>query len=560
MWSQQRRVASAPVYDVVIVGSGAAGGTAAWVLVQAGLRVAMLDAGPLRDFTNDFPYHAPFPYQDTYRGLKDPIDKAEEFEKKFSIRGATKDEPYTTPEKVPYEWFRARNVGGRTMFWGRFCNRFNEADFKMRSKDGAGLDWPIDYKDLAPYYDKAEMFMGVCGQKENHPDLPDGVYLPPVALKCPDVELMKATDKLRIRAIRARRAHLTQRYESPSGTFAPCHYCGECQDGCESHSFYNSAFRQVSPLIKKFPRKFTLITNAMAHKINLNAKGLASGVSYIDKTTGKDREVKARAVIAACGTLETTRLLLGSGVANSSGLIGKNFIEHLDATAEGYFPSLFNVEREDGDGIGGSHIIIPWFGYFRPDEKRDFLRGFQIEPSARTSMRPIKRPRTVPGFGPEFKKEVRKWQGARVRLAAHGEMLPSPDKYVELDPNTKDKWGLPVLKINYPWDANDVAMFKYLRQTYEEIFKAAGAVEVKLPKDPDIAGHSIHEMGTAHMGSDPKTSVLNQFNQSWDVKNLFVMDAAAFASGTHKNPTLTIMALTWRASEYMLDEMKKTNL
>jgi choline dehydrogenase-like flavoprotein len=559
MWTQRRAAARQSVYDVVIVGSGAAGGTAAWTLVNAGLRVAMLDAGPLRK-EDDFPYHAPFPYDDPYRGLKTELDKAGEFEKKYSLRGPSKEEPYTTPEKTPYEWFRARNVGGRTMFWGRFCNRFNEADFKMRSKDGAGLDWPIEYKDLAPYYDKAEIFMGVCGQAENHPDLPDGKYLPPVALKCPDVELQKAAGKVGIRAIKARRAHLTQKYQSPSGTFAPCHYCGECQDGCETHSFYNSAFRQVVPLMEKFPARFKLIPNAMAHKINLNAKGLASGVSYIDKTTGKDVEVKGRIVIAACGTLETTRLLLASGIANSSGMIGRNFIEHLDVGAEAFFPSLFNIEREAGDGIGGSHIIIPWFGYFRPDEKRDFLRGFQIEPSARASMRPIKRPRNVRGFGPEFKKEIRKWQSARVRLAAHGEMLASPAKFVELDPGTKDKWGLPVLKINYPWEANDLAMFKYIRQTYDEIFKAAGAVEVKLPGNPDIAGHSIHEMGTVHMGSDPKTSVLNAHNQSWDVKNLFVTDAASFASGTHKNPTLTIMALSMRAADYILAEKQKGNL
>ncbi|MDX2034645.1 MAG: GMC family oxidoreductase [Blastocatellia bacterium] len=560
MWSQKRAAARQPVYDVVIVGSGAAGGTAAWTLVNAGLRVAMLDAGPLRKNLEDFPYHATFPYDDPYRGMKTPLDRSEEFMKKYSITGSSPEEPYTAPEKTPYEWFRARNIGGRTMFWGRFCNRFNEADFKMRSRDGGGLDWPIEYKDLAPYYDKTELFMGVTGQAENHPDLPDGKYMPPVAMKCPDVELSKAGAKLGIRAIRARRAQLTTSYKSPSGTFAPCHYCGECQDGCETHSFYNSAFRQVVPLMEKFPARFKLIPNAMAHKINLNAKGLASSVGYVDRATGKSYEVKARAVIAACGTLESTRLLLASGIANSSGMIGRNFIEHLDATAEGYLPSLFNTTREEGDGLGGSHIIFPWFGYFRPNEKRDFLRGFQIEPSARQSMRPLRRPKTVAGFGPEYKKEIRKWQSGRVRLAAHGEMLANPNKFVELDPNVKDKWGLPVLKINYPWDANDLAMFKYLRQTFEEILGAAKAVEVKLPKTPDIAGHSIHEMGTIHMGSDPKTSVLNSFNQSWDVKNLFVTDGAAFSSGTHKNPTLTIMALSMRAADYILAQMKKGNL
>jgi len=218
------------------------------------------------------------------------------------------------------------------------------------------------------------------------------------------------------------------------------------------------------------------------------------------------------------------------------------------------------MDREAGDGIGGSHIVIPWFGYFRPDEKRDFARGFQIEPSSRIRMRPDKNAKNIRGFGGEYKKEVRKWTGARVVLASHGEMLPSPNKFVELDPSVKDKWGMPVLKINHPWESNDINMYKYVRRTYEEIFTAAKAVDVRLPENPETPGHSIHEMGTAHMGGDPKTSVLNKFNQSWDMKNLFVMDASAFASGTHKNPTLTIMALAWRSSEYMLDEMKKRNL
>jgi choline dehydrogenase-like flavoprotein len=558
MWTQRRTVRREPVYDAVIVGSGAAGGTAAWVLVQAGLRVAMLETGPLRKHLVDFPYHQPFPYEDPYRGLKTQIDQSEEFLNKYRIEGPTKDEPYTTPEKMPYNWYRARNVGGRTMFWGRFANRFNEGDFRGYSRDGHGKDWPITYQEIAPYYDTVEKFMGVCGAKENHPDLPDSDnFLPPVAYKCSDIAIKNAAEKVGIRAIRVRRAMLTKTHNG----YAPCHYCNGCEMGCETHSFYNSAFRQVVPLIEKYPKTFTLITNAMAHKINLNAKGLAGGVSYIDKGTGKEREIKANTVVVACGTLESTRLLLLSGIANSSGLVGKNFIEHLDYSgARAYFPELFSLEREAGDGIGGSHIVIPWFGYFRQDEKRDFLRGFQIEPSSKIRMDPDNNPKRIAGFGSDFKREVRKYKGARVVLNSHGEMLPSPKKFVELDASVKDKWGIPVLKIHHPLEENDIAMYKYIRRTYEDIFAAAKAVDIRLPDGPDKPGHSIHEMGTIHMGSDQKTSVLNKFNQSWDVKNLFVVDAAAFASGTHKNPTLTIMALSWRAAEYMLDEKKKGNL
>jgi choline dehydrogenase-like flavoprotein len=277
----------------------------------------MLETGPLRKHLVDFPYHQPFPYEDPYRGLKTQIDQSEEFLNKYRIEGPTKDEPYTTPEKMPYDWFRARNVGGRTMFWGRFANRFNEGDFRGYSRDGQGKDWPITYQEIAPYYDTVEKFMGVCGAKENHPDLPDSDnFLPPVAYKCSDIAIKNAAEKVGIRAIRVRRAVLTR----PHNGYAQCHFCNGCENGCETHSFFNSAFRQVVPLIEKYPKTFTLITNAMAHKVNLNAKGLASGVSYIDKGTGKAREIKANIVVVACGTLESTRLLLLSGIANSSGM------------------------------------------------------------------------------------------------------------------------------------------------------------------------------------------------------------------------------------------------
>ncbi len=556
MFTQARR----NLYDVLIIGSGAAGGITAKVLVEAGLNVVMLEAGTMRDYVNDFPYHEPFPYEDPFRGTRGGQSKAAILSDRFSFT-ESKDEPYTTPEKLPYKWFRTRNVGGRTMFWGRFINRFNQVDFKGRSHDGMGKDWPISYAEVAPFYDKVETFIGVCGTKENHPDLPDSdTLLPPVRLKCADYLIKRACEKIGIRAMPVRRAVLTKPYNG----YKSCHYCAGCENGCETHSFFNTQFRVVVPLLKKYPRTFRIITNAMARSIDVDKRGLASGVSYIDKTTGATRQVRARVVVAACGTLETTRLMLLSksslfpnGIANSSGFVGQNFIEHLDARGEAYLPALSFVEPYAGDGIGGSHIIIPWFGYDRPKSDFDFVRGFHIEPSARLGQRPDKNPKNMPGFGKDFKREVRRWYGTRVRLSAHGEQLPRPDKFVELDRQVVDKWGMPVLKINHPFDDHDHKMFKRIRQTYEEIFKAAGAVDVRLPEAEDTPGASIHEMGTAHMGDDSKTSVLNGFNQAWDVKNLFVTDGAAFTSGSHKNPTATIMAVAWRAAEYLASQMKK---
>jgi choline dehydrogenase-like flavoprotein len=551
-------------YDVVIIGSGAAGGITAQVLVPAGLKVCMLEAGPLRDQWKDFPYHEPFPYEQPYRGLKDRgPSEHEKIRARYSFI-KNPDEPYTTPKELPYEWFRTRNVGGRTMFWGRFMNRFSDLDLKARSRDGMGQDWPLSYRDLEPYYEKVDQFVGVCGTRENHPDMPDSnSLLPPVPFKCADHLLKRACQKIGIRVIPVRRAMLSKDYNG----YKKCHFCAGCENGCETHSFFNTAFRVVAPLVQKYPRNFTLITNAMAREINVDDKGLASGVTYIDKTTGKLDQVKARVVVAACGTLETTRLLLLStsarfpqGIANSSGQVGRNFMEHLDAKAQGYLPDLSFFTPYEGDGIGGSHILIPWFGYERPGAKFDFVRGFHIEPSARLGMRPDKNPKGFAGFGKDFKREVRRWYGTRVRLSVHGESLPSPQKFVELDKEVVDKWGVPVLKIHHPFDDNDRNMFKFIRQTFEEILTAAKAVDITLPEIPEKPGASIHEMGTAHMGSDPRTSVLNQFNQSWDVKNLFVTDGAAFTSGSHKNPTNHIMALAWRASEYMLEEMRKGNL
>ncbi|MEW6131496.1 MAG: GMC family oxidoreductase [Acidobacteriota bacterium] len=558
MYIQARR----NVYDVVIVGSGAAGGVAAKVLVEGGLRVAMLEAGPLRDQWNDFAYHDPFPYELPNRGAGQRPKTALFREKYWFVKNP--DEPYTTPKDLPYDWNRTRNVGGRTMFWGRFVNRFNAVDFRGYSTDGHGKDWPIAYKDLEPYYDKAELFMGVCGTRENHPDLPDSKYLlPPVALKCADHLIKRACAKLNIRAIPVRRAMLTKAYNG----YAKCHFCAACDNGCETHSFFNSTYRIVVPLMKKYPRTFKLITNAMARSINVDKKGRASGVTYIDKTTGQPAEIQARVVVAACGTLETTRLMLLStsslfpnGIANSSGQLGKNFMEHLDARAQAYLPDLSFSPNYAGDGLGGSHILIPWFGYERPENEFDFVRGFHIEPSARLGQSPDKSPKGFAGFGSSFKKEVRRWYGTRVRLACHGEMLPSPNKYVELDKEVVDKWGMPVLKIHHPLEDNDRKMFKRIQQTYQEIFTAAKAVEINVFKDPEKPGASIHEVGTAHMGADARDSVLNKFNQAWDVKNLFVVDGAAFTSGSHKNPTATIMALAWRASEYLLGELRRGKL
>ncbi len=546
-------------YDVIVVGSGASGGLVAYELTRAGASVCLLEAGPNRDKDKDFPYHK-WPYEFPYRGQLPPLEHAagpyltpDAYASPY-LFVYNEQEPYTFPEGKHYNWWRARCVGGRTHFWGRICWRLNEHDFKPRSYDGAGVDWPLTYQDVAPYYERVERLIGVCGEKENHPDTPDGVYLPSPKPNCNQVLVRKAAEKMGVGWITTRKAHLTRDYNG----YPACHYCAHCGHGCETGSYFNSYDRLIPPAMKT--GRLRLIVNALAHEILVDPKsGVASGVAYMDTKHNSEYKVYGKVVVVAGGTLHSARLLLGSrsrlypnGIANSSGQVGRNFVEHVDVDGNGLLPQLRNRKPVNDDGIG-SITIIPWHGWGRKD--LPFLRGYHIECGGGFGMFPG-HASALPGFGSSFKKAIHEWYGARVGFHAHLEMLPHPENFVELDPEVKDAWGVPALKIHLDFHDNEMKMVRHCIETYKELFHVLKPEYAQIPDGPLYRGASIHELGTIRMGDDPKTSVVNSFGQAHDVKNLYVVDGSIFCSATHKNPTLTIMALALRASDHMRERLK----
>jgi choline dehydrogenase-like flavoprotein len=470
------------------------------------------------------------------------------------------DEPYTFPEGKRYDWLRARVVGGRSMFWGRIVWRLNPHDFKTHSYDGYGTDWPIGYEDLEPYYDKVETFIGVTGNKDGIVDSPDGKFQKPLRPSCSEVIFSKAVQRLGIPVIPIRKAILT---ENLNGRMA-CHYCGRCGNGCETRSNFNS-FDVAIPVAKATGR-LTIIPNAVVREVTVDPKtGRASGAAYVDRKTFRHQEVKAKVVVLAAGCVHTARIMLNSkstlfpnGIANNNGLVGKHFLEHMDVDASALMPDMVDAPVTNDDGANGGHIVIPWWGWDRKD--LPFVKGYHIEIGSGFRTFPPSTGYHGHLFGAPLKKALKSWYGTRVGFHSHGELLPSKDNYIELDEKIKDKWGIPAVKFHVTFGENEMKMFRHARDTYSEIFKSLGCVDQQVPDSPLPPGASAHEMGTCIMGSSQKESVLNKYCQAWEVKNLFIADGSSFPSASHKNPTLTICAVSWRMSDYLADQFKKGNL
>ena len=556
-------IRSPKVFDVCIIGSGAGGGTAAKVLTEGGLNVVMLEAGPPLNPAKDFKEHV-WPYQLAHRGVgvgghSDEFMAPNGF---WDIEG----EPYTTAPGNDFHWFRSRIVGGRTNHWGRIALRFAPVDFLSQSTDGMGDDWPITYADVSPYYDKVESFIGVFGSKENVPSAPDGVFLPPPVPRCTETIVKKACDQLHITCIPSRLAILTK----PVNGRPPCHYCGQCGRGCVSASNFSSSQVMIPPA--QATGRFTLITNAMAREIVVGKDGRAQAVSYIDKATRTEMRVHARAFVVAASACESARLLLNSrsslfpnGLANSSGAVGRYLTDSVGSDAYGYFPQLEKIPRHNHDGTGGMHMYTPWWKY---DRKNDFLRGYHIEFGGGLDMPGVGEFHGVceeyEGYGTSLKQACRSKYGNYIGFSGRGEMIPNADTYCEIDPNVVDKWGIPVLRFHFKWSDNEIKMAKDMQETFRSIVEAAGGTffsDAKpggdLPYGISEGGRIIHEVGTARMGGNPATSVLNGHSQAHDVRNLFLCDGASFVTNPDKNPTLSIMALSWRSSDYLLDQAKK---
>ena len=473
-------------------------------------------------------------------------------------------------------------VGGRTNHWGRISLRFGPKDFKRKSIDGLGDDWPIGYEDVKPYYDRIDKMIGVFGTNEGLPNDPDGFFLPPPKPRLHEVFIKNAAGKVGVPVIPSRLSILTQKINDDRGQ---CFYCAQCNRGCTVYGDFSSSSVLVKPAVKT--GNVDLITGAMAREVLTNSEGLATGISYVNKRDLLEYEVKGRVVILAASACESSRLLLNSksarhpnGLANNSNVVGKYLHDSTGAAMGGILPELFDRKRYNEDGVGGMHVYSPWWG---DNKKLDFPRGYHIEywggmgqPAygfgwgieGLNGQYPVNgTQKEAGGYGASLKQDYRYFYGAGVGMAGRGEAIPVATNYCEIDPNVVDKYGIPVLKFNVKWSDHEVKQAKHMKETFKEIMHSMGAVITWGGNDGpensyglESPGKIIHEAGTVRMGNDDKSSALNKHNQAHDCKNLFVVDGGAFVSQADKNITWTILALSMRASEYLMDEMKKRNI
>ncbi|HMG34151.1 MAG TPA: GMC family oxidoreductase [Blastocatellia bacterium] len=557
------------IYDAVIVGSGATGGWAAKELTEKGMRVLVLEAGRKVDPEKEFTEHA-WPYEMRERALQRKPERqrvqskcyaCNEYGYQFFVDDI--DNPYTTPDRKPFDWIRGRQVGGRTITWGRQSYRLSDWEFKAASRDGYGEDWPISHAELAPYYDRVEEFIGVSGGNDGVPNLPDGKFLPAMKMTCGEWLLKKAVERRwkDRHVIIGRAAILTRRHNGR----AACHYCGHCDRGCSTWSYFSSPGSTL-PAAERTGR-LTLRPTSVASHIILDANtGLAKGVGCIDQISKQAFEVFGKVIVLCASTIESTRLLFNSadrnhpdGLANSSGVLGHYLMDHTYAVSVGgLVPQVANYPYNHDDGRANG-IYIPKFRNIS-DKNPKFIRGYGMQGGVQRGMLPTTM-RSIPGFGSDFKKMVRESKDpAPFWLGIWGEMLPRKENRVTLNKDKKDAWGIPVVHVDCAHSDNEKAMAADGLEAIKEMVHEAKFEAVYANPFLASPGLCIHEVGTARMGIDPKTSVLNKFNQTWDVKNLFITDGACFVSQGCQNPTLTMMAITARACDYIVDEFKRGNL
>ena len=553
-------------YDAIVIGSGVTGGWAAKELTEKGLKVLVLEAGRPIVPEQDYVEHVP-PWEMKFRGMRDrqlqrqdqPIQSlcyaCDEWSAKFFV--SDKEHPYTTDPEKPFWWIRGRQVGGRSNMWGRQSYRWSDLDFEANLREGIGVDWPIRYADIAPWYDYVEDFVGISGEALGLPQLPDSKFLPPMELTCAEKvvrdAMAKHFDGERVLTI-GRCAILTKDHQGR----AACHYCGPCERGCITRSYFSSV-NSTLPAAEKTGR-MTLRPFSVVHSLKFDGKTrTANAVRVIDAKTRAHLEFQGKVVFLCASALESVRILLNSstsefpnGLANSSGELGHNLMDHIKAGgAVGTIPGL-----EDRISLGRrpNGIYVP---RFRNVKRKDggFLRGYGFQGGGHRDG--WERGISQTGFGAEFKKSLSKPGPWRFTFYGYGECLPNHNNYVELDKEKVDAWGIPVLKVHCAWGENELALRKDMGISAAEMLASAGAQDIELISGDDPPGFSIHEMGTARMGRDAKTSVLNAYNQAHDVSNLFITDGGAMVSSACVNPSLTYMALTARACDYAVRQMKK---
>lgn len=567
---------SAEEYDAIIVGSGAGGGMAGYILAHAGLKVLMLEAGPYFDPAKDslqlrWPWESPRRGASTTRPFGD-------FDAAFG-GWELEGEPYTKAEGTEFDWFRARMLGGRTNHWGRISLRMGPDDFKP--KDGVTDAWPITYDEVKPFYDRVDRLVGIYGTVEGLPNEPDGIFMKPPKPRLNELYITKGARKAGVTVIPGRGAVLTEALPGNSGR-GVCFYCGQCGRSCKVYGDFSSSSCLVFPAIKT--GNLTVVDNAMVREVLTNDEGLAIGVSYVRTTDLQEYSVRGKSVILGASACESARIMLNSkssvhpgGVGNSSGLVGRYLHDSTGASLSGYLPQLMDRKRYNEDGAGSVHIYSPWW---LDNSKLNFPRGYHIEYGGGLHMPSYGFMNWVPGvndktadgkaqakggYGSSLKQDYRRYYGANVGMAGRGTALARKENYCEIDDNQVDKFGIPVLRFHYKWANEEIQQAKHMQETFQSVMHEMGAVITSTIPGADTLyglespGKIIHEGGTTRMGDDPKNSVLNKWGQAHDCKNLYVVDAGPFVQQGDKNLTWTILALSMRTAEYILDQKKKLN-
>lgn len=559
-------------FDVIIVGSGAAGGTAAYVLTNLGARVCLLEAGRYYDPARETPMFQ--------RHGAAPLADAGTPDKPFGFYDGTVDggwilpeEPYTTAPGTEFRWFRARMLGGRTNHWGRVALRYANHDFKAYSLDGLGADWPFTYDEFSPWYDRAERMVGVFGTNENLPDIPNsppGCLQPPPVPRSYERLVIAGGRRLGRPVVASHEAVITQ----PLNGRLACFYASPCLRGCAIRANFQSPTVMLPPA--RATGRLTTITHAQVYEVDLAPDGSARGVHYVDRLTHRHHYLAGRAVMLGASAMESVRILFNSrsarfpdGIGAESGLLGRGILSTPGSNVWGRFPQMEGLPPFNDDGVVSlPHIFIPWWLW--PEQRAGrlpFARGYHIElyggrtePSAYTfDQFNVISPLT---YGKQLKEEARRYYGSFVRFSQRGEMVMRDGNRVVIDPQMKDAWGIPGLCFDVRWSGQELRQTAHAQRSMAEFIEASGGQLVSpLPGDPAQAitapGRMIHEVGGARAGADPRKSVTDSYGRVWGVPNLYVIDGAVFPSSANKNPTLTIIAFAWRASEHLRKYLRK---